>query len=199
MTEKWCSRCKEVKSLDLFGNNRSRKDGKQLWCKSCRNEHQRNKWDDDEDYRNSFSERWYSDAEYRARHQKHTQDWQKSPAGKKWLRDWLKSPRGQMLTRIYAQERREWLQSTNDGSITPESLQELRDKQKNLCYFPHCKKAMNDIANHPDQATIDHIEPRNKGGRNIISNIVWSCRSCNSSKNDKDLEEWLESKLNQET
>jgi hypothetical protein len=32
---KQCSMCKEHKTLDLFNNNKSNKDGKQSYCKSC--------------------------------------------------------------------------------------------------------------------------------------------------------------------
>ncbi len=32
-----CSRCKEVKSLDEFNRDKSRKDGRQRYCKTCRN------------------------------------------------------------------------------------------------------------------------------------------------------------------
>lgn len=38
--------------------------------------------------------------------------------------------------------------------------------------------------------TCDHIIPLSKGGRNIISNIVPACLSCNSSKNASDIIEW---------
>ena len=36
----------------------------------------------------------------------------------------------------------------------------------------------------------DHLVPTSKGGPNTISNHVPACRSCNSSKGDKDALEW---------
>jgi hypothetical protein len=36
----------------------------------------------------------------------------------------------------------------------------------------------------------DHLIPVSKGGPNIISNQVVACRSCNSSKGNKDIFEW---------
>ena len=35
MDEKRCANCLITKSLDAFSNNRSKKDGKQCWCKIC--------------------------------------------------------------------------------------------------------------------------------------------------------------------
>ncbi|NKX40839.1 HNH endonuclease [Rhodobacteraceae bacterium R_SAG2] len=40
--------------------------------------------------------------------------------------------------------------------------------------------------------TFDHVIPRSKGGASIESNIVCACRSCNSSKGAKELDEFKE-------
>ena len=37
----------------------------------------------------------------------------------------------------------------------------------------------------------DHLIPHKRGGPNTGDNLVWSCRSCNSSKGGKDVLEWL--------
>jgi hypothetical protein len=39
MSTKICTKCKEDKDLDLFGNNRNYKDGKQYSCKKCNTEY----------------------------------------------------------------------------------------------------------------------------------------------------------------
>lgn len=41
MEKKKCTKCKEIKSLSEFYNNRSHKSGKTFWCKTCSN-HQSN-------------------------------------------------------------------------------------------------------------------------------------------------------------
>lgn len=38
--------------------------------------------------------------------------------------------------------------------------------------------------------TMDHVVPTSKNGKDAFNNIVPACRSCNSSKNNKDLESW---------
>lgn len=292
MTEKRCSRCKEVKSLDLFNRSKRRADGHDTWCKACRKEYDKNRKEypvsvteklcrkcgevrpaddfqvnkkvkdglhsycyecvldygeqwrkENPDYQsNHYLERIENDYELKRRRLNKRiisfikkncreyaryygrQRWANNPAVREYQREyqrehnavkrktspewrkrqteyqrrWRNKPETKLKRRIVDQERLAWENETNDGSVTPESLQKIRDDQNNLCYFPHCRKEMNDIVNHPGQATIDHIKSRNKGGRNIISNIVWACRSCNSSKSDKDMDEWLESKINQE-
>lgn len=40
----------------------------------------------------------------------------------------------------------------------------------------------------------DHVLPLSRGGRNDMSNIVASCRACNTDKNDLTLDEWAESR-----
>lgn len=41
MEEKECKRCNSIKSLELFHNNRSTKDGKSCYCKECMKNHVR--------------------------------------------------------------------------------------------------------------------------------------------------------------
>lgn len=38
--------------------------------------------------------------------------------------------------------------------------------------------------------TVEHVVPVSKGGRTNKSNVIPACRSCNSSKQDKDMIEW---------
>lgn len=42
-----------------------------------------------------------------------------------------------------------------------------------------------------DQLTKDHVFPRANGGQDTIDNIIFVCKSCNSSKGKTDLVEWF--------
>lgn len=42
-----------------------------------------------------------------------------------------------------------------------------------------------------DYLTADHLIPKKLGGENCGDNLVWACRSCNSSKNASDVLEWF--------
>ena len=42
-----------------------------------------------------------------------------------------------------------------------------------------------------DFLSVDHLIPTKRGGANVGDNLVWACRSCNSSKCARDALEWL--------
>ena len=54
----------------------------------------------------------------------------------------------------------------------------------------HCCAYCGIPFNSPKEATIDHIFPRIKGGTNEMENIVFACKTCNSSKGDRDMFGW---------
>ena len=46
-----------------------------------------------------------------------------------------------------------------------------------------------------EQLSVDHLIPTKRGGANTGDNLVWACRSCNSSKGAQDVLEWLAARL----
>lgn len=52
------------------------------------------------------------------------------------------------------------------------------------CWYCGCHVEANEL-------TADHVFPRAKGGTNEMENIIFVCRSCNSSKGKRDLIEWM--------
>lgn len=43
----------------------------------------------------------------------------------------------------------------------------------------------------PDNLQIDHLIPRNRGGVDSADNIVWACNTCNASRGDQGVFQWL--------
>jgi hypothetical protein len=95
------------------------------------------------------------------------------------------------------------LESKGDLNEIEEKWQEIRKKRyrtqvsvnlrekiikrdKNICRY--CDKNLN-----KHNRVIDHILPWSKGGRNIEENLALSCKTCNSQKDNKTLEElkWI--------
>ena len=60
----------------------------------------------------------------------------------------------------------------------------LRDGMK--CQY--CGRDLHGV--NPRDITLDHITPKSRGGSNKCGNLVTSCRSCNSQRQDAPLEEW---------
>lgn len=75
------------------------------------------------------------------------------------------------LARWYGRRR-----STDDGSVTLESVSILYEQQKGKC--AHCKKPLSGGFH------IDHVLPLSKDGAHTISNIQLLCEFCNLSKNN---------------
>jgi hypothetical protein len=56
------------------------------------------------------------------------------------------------------------------------------------------KLSQGDICNYCGSAgslALDHLIPRFRGGEDRGDNLIYACRSCNSSKGRKDLMEWM--------
>jgi 5-methylcytosine-specific restriction endonuclease McrA len=66
----------------------------------------------------------------------------------------------------------------------------VMNKTGGLCWY--CGKTLNtsNNGNVSDRACLDHVIPQSRGGSNDESNLVPCCRSCNSSKQNKLVEEW---------
>lgn len=77
----------------------------------------------------------------------------------------------------YHRKRRALQNSNDDGTVTMGYLTELLNIQSNRCYYCNVK-----LDNYKH---LDHYKPISKGGVHSISNIVWSCPSCNLKKGAK--------------
>lgn len=71
--------------------------------------------------------------------------------------------------------------TANGGEFNESDVAMLYEEQDGKC--AGCSK--------PKKLEIDHVVPISKGGINAPPNLQLLCRSCNASKSDRDLTEWL--------
>ena len=68
------------------------------------------------------------------------------------------------------------------GELTTETMETVRQASNGIC--PYCGKRI-------EEGHIDHIIPISKGGTSSPDNLAWVCASCNLSKSNRSLDEFL--------
>ncbi len=79
------------------------------------------------------------------------------------------------------------LKGLNEGTMNIRSIfddEKIKMLSGNKCCY--CGKV--------GKLALDHIFPQKLGGKDAGDNLVYACRSCNSSKGKKDLMEWMNDK-----
>lgn len=200
MNTKTCTKCKETKETSEFSKDKSKKDGLRSSCKACKKAY-------DKKYVEENKEKKYAaNYAYNASHRA-----EKAVYDKK--RREAKKDEINKAKRIYwhfgggKEKKKEWSVRNYDkvysygvaGSAKRRALlgkfnlshAEFRiwkDAQPKVCtYCGTCCK---------DSFHVDHVIPLSKGGEHAIENLAIACPSCNFSKNNKLVEEWI--KCNQE-
>jgi len=100
---------------------------------------------------------------------------------KKTKNDFYKTPKGKLLATATRQKRRGLVNGTDDGTVTTETLLNLKEEQKHKCY--HCGEALD--YETPRAVHLDHLVPLAKGGQHTLANVRWACDKCNLSKGAK--------------
>ena len=65
--------------------------------------------------------------------------------------------------------------------ITKERREGIYSRDSHTCVYCGCE------ASDSNPLTLDHVVARENGGGNVSENLVTSCRSCNSSKQDRSM------------
>jgi 5-methylcytosine-specific restriction endonuclease McrA len=164
VTEKYCPTCNEVKPLSRFSKNESQKDGYRLYCKTCINFMNRTSWAESIRRRNKAYRGANVDTlrAYRDTYRKNNPD----------------------VHRASNQRRRERVKA-NGGIFLTVELIAMRIAQNGFCAY--CQYQY-----HTLSLTIDHVIPILQGGRHEAANIVLACRDCNSQKNARTPEQWVD-------
>ena len=167
MNEKQCSRCREVKELTEFSNNKRSKDGKKSACKKCLNKAYAA-------YRKSPDAR----KKAYARKQKYLETEKGRTKKRQDDARYAKTKKGRTVRKLANEAYRS---RKVDAYTEPFTRQELLDEwvvngiDPSICYY----------CNEAPYEHLDHFVPLAKGGAHAKWNLVPSCACCNQSKGSK--------------
>ncbi len=101
-----------------------------------------------------------------------------------WQKEWRKTKKGREIIRFHKVAHIDWRRRIN----------KVIEKDFTLKDWKNCLKYFDDRCAYcgadEDKITMDHLIPVKKLGGTIKNNIVPACRSCNSSKNKYDFNDW---------
>ena len=123
---KYCNGCKTEKKRELFSKDKSKSDGKKTLCKECVS-------DRDDGYSESRKKYYLENQTKNKKDQKEYYEKNKEKISER-MKKYGKLDRVRESQKIHNAKRRALKISTEDGSITKQSLQELRELQNNKCY-----------------------------------------------------------------
>lgn len=76
------------------------------------------------------------------------------------------------------------------SSLPRRLMRRIYERDNATCAICGCKTRFGGLYDHPfsDQlpaGSVDHIQPRSKGGGDEETNLRWACRSCNCSRGNR--------------
>ena len=104
---------------------------------------------------------------------------------KEYDKKYFASEAGKTTTLKSVHKRRAQKLSTEDGTVTSQALELLKKEQDYKCKY--CSEELD--FSEKGRVHLDHIVPLSKGGWHSITNVVWSCASCNLRKSNKIINE----------
>lgn len=107
--------------------------------------------------------------------------WNNKEERRNWENNWIQNNRDKKRAAWKKWNNRKRSNSEISIGLSSDEWEQIK-KDWNYC-CAYCGKLFNDL-------TQDHVIPLSKGGIDSIENIVPACKSCNSSKGNKDLKEW---------
>lgn len=148
---------------------------------------------------NEWGRDWYQDNREKAVETVRT--WQRNNPGKvrAGKRRWYATEKGRASQVAWVEANPEKRRATNarrwarkaeaPGTFSDQFIIDTLSAQSGVCAAAHCSTEI--TSNY----SIDHIVPLSRGGSNWPENIQLLCVNCNSSKGNRDADEWQASKL----
>lgn len=184
---KMCARCKEILSVESFGNDSSRKDGLSIWCKPCRKEYRATP-------RYRAQSRVHSATFYRLNKDKvldGNREWKARniESVNASMKDW-KAKNRMRVAEIEA-TRRARIKGVSIGNLSPNYSISLFDFYGNVCINPSCSTPITTR----NFLTVDHVVPVSRGGSHDVSNMQPLCLSCNCAKGNRSSSDYRNGKI----
>ena len=186
--EKKCSVCKEIKPYTDFDRLRSEADGFQCLCKPCGRKKSK-AYSLREDKREHLlakkMEWYYNNLEGAKRREVERQKRRRTdPELKRKLREYhrryYRTPKGMAIAQHNGAKRRaQKLKLPTD--LTSDKWLEILDFFNYRCVYCGVSGRM----------AMDHVIPLHQNGHHVSGNVLPACKSCNSSKKERTLEEFL--------
>lgn len=180
---KLCTKCKLEKSTEDFYADKRRSDGLKSWCKNCHNIGVRD-WQGRNRTQDLTNKRTYIKSrrlnpEFAERERQAFAIWYDE--NREYCKQWGKSYR---LTHPEVGRAADARRRARKKSAMQGNPKEVYDYSVILRNDPcsYCSKVTE---------AIDHIVPLSRGGDHDWTNMTASCKSCNSSKNNKSLLVWM--------
>lgn len=176
-----CKKCGEPQPLSAYHRDKKASDGYRAQCKACRNSYMAGYYVANREARVAYEQdRRTNQAEHMraldmARYER------------------SKDKRIALASEFVRLRRARLAGAKSDRGVTIMSLR-ARDGD-NCCYcgvaldFRRGKRG-DGIA--PNRATLEHVLPLSRGGSHTFDNTKLACHCCNTSKNDKTVDEWLD-------
>ncbi len=206
---KECLICKETKEFEHFHVRKASPDGYHYWCKDCRKIKIKGYYPKEkyriEGYQKEYREKnremlsikkkkYYIDnrVEKLAKRKEHYHNNKEKcllsdKISKRKHKDSVRETK-----RKYRHANMEKIQlyhtmRRTSGSYVYAEIQSLKVYQQNKCFYCECDISV--------KYTIEHVIPISKKGTNNIENIVLACKSCNCSKQERNVRTWIISKF----
>jgi len=192
---KTCVRCQQSKSEESFSKNKAAKDGLYSWCKECKSAYEKSPESQARRAKYYRANRaWFlkvnrewelnnperRKAIWRRRSKKRY--WADPEKSKKQAAEWAKA--NPEAVKCYKNERR----ARKRNATIKFTKQQWLDRLAEFNY--HCAYCLQPFTDN-NPPTQDHMLPLSRGGEHTDSNIIPSCKSCNSQKRTRTPLEFL--------